>query len=123
MTKRRKGNGAGRYRHSCTIERNTPTTVNRELVDDWQTYITRKGSIKPVKAIELQQDANQEVLISHTIRFRYDANTVRITERDRVKFQPGHGLPARWFQITSVFDPDERQKEIELEVIERSFER
>lgn len=114
---------AGTFRHKLIIERNAATTVNRQKVDNWAEFIPRKGRIIPVKADERQQaDAQQEVLITHRIRLRWDTKTSQITDGDRAKYLPGFSRPARYFAILSAIDPDETRREIELEVIERTFE-
>ena len=120
----KKRRGAGRYRHKLLIEQNCPKTVNRQRVDDWRTYVRRSGSLRPLRAVERYiNEAHQEVLISHTIRLRFDSKTAAITESHRVVYSPGHNLPKRYFAIKSAIDPDERRREIELHVIERAFER
>lgn len=116
--------GAGRYKNRLEIQRNEPRTVNRQRVDNWVPYCTRYGSLKPIRAVERYiATSNNEVLISHTIRLRFDSKTRLINEGFRVKYHPDTDLPERYFAVESVIDPDERRKEIELHVVERSFER
>lgn len=114
---------AGRYRTLITIEKSTRTTSTEtgERLDKWSGWITRRASVKAVSARELQDtDTVSTVLISHTVRLRYDAQTKDILQGMRIRIE-ARDTPREILHIESVINVDERSVELELRCVQRSI--
>ena len=100
-------------------------SMTLEIADKHQhmPIASRRGSLRPIQPKDrYETDANQQVIASHTIRFRHDPVTTSIDATYRLTYQVD-GQPKRVFHVAYAFDPDERRREIEVHVIERPFER
>lgn len=113
---------AGRYRTPIVIERSRRTTseATGERVDSWASWIHRRASVKAVSAREQQNtDTVSTVLITHTVRLRYDAQTMLIGPGMRVRIE-ARAQPREILHIESVINIDERCVELELRCVQRA---
>ncbi len=101
---------AGELRHKIIIQQNTPTrdAMNAE-VDSWADYATVWASIEPIRGKEFWDSQQINAEITGKIKLRYLAGVI---SKMRVKF----GM--RIFEILSVINPGEKNRELQLMVKE-----
>lgn len=99
----------GLLRKSAIIERSTETQDSGgALIRTWQTLVTRRMDVRPLKGNE-GFAASQEIgEISHQIRLRYDSEISDLSPRDRII------LDGRVLHIISVQNISERSREYKL---------
>lgn len=104
---------AGKLRHRVTIQRlvtGSPTqNAGGEPDASWADVATVYASIEPLRGRELlvAQQINSEV--TGTIRVRYRAG---LTSADRIKFG------TRYYDVLGITNPEERNRELLLQVRE-----
>jgi len=103
---------AGTMRHKVVIQQNVPTEKDSygAEVDNWTDYATVWASIEPARGREFWESQQVNAEVTGKIRIRYLGG---ITPKMRVK----HGN--RIFDIVSVINPEERNRELQLMVKER----
>ena len=102
---------AGTLRHKVVIQKNTPTRDSYGAeVEAWADYATVWASIEPARGREFWESQQVNAEVTGKIRIRYLEG---ITPKMRVK----HG--SRIFEIISVINPEERNRELQLMVKER----
>lgn len=102
---------AGRLRHRVTIQQSTATEGSWGASRTWSTYRTCWASIEPLRATETEQAERYSSEVSGTIRIRYDSG---VTADMRVSWD------GRTFRIVGVVNPDYRDRELVLYVVEGS---
>jgi len=102
---------AGELRHHVTIQRNTATAQDNygQVVESWTTIATRWASIRPVSGDEAEEGKQVKAKATHEIKLRHLAD---ITTKDRAK------LGSRSFNIYSIINTEEKNKETVLKCIE-----
>ena len=102
---------AGTMRHKVVIQQNVPTEKDSygAEVDNWTDYATVWASIEPARGREFWESQQVNAEVTGRIRIRYLGG---ITPKMRVK----HGN--RIFDIVSVINPEERNRELQLMVKE-----
>ena len=102
---------AGTLRHKVVIQQNTPTRDSYGAeVEAWTDYATVWASIEPARGREFWESQQVNAEVTGKISIRYLAG---ITPKMRVK----HG--SRIFEIISVINPEERNRELQLMVKEK----
>lgn len=101
---------AGELRHKVIIQQNTPKrdAMNAE-VDSWAEYATVWASIEPIRGKEFWDSQQVNAEITGKIKLRYLSG---ITSKMRVKYE------TRIFEILSVINPGEKNRELQLMVKE-----
>jgi len=104
---------AGNLRHSIDIEETTKTTDNMGGFTTTWAAITDgsavRASIWSLSASEQMNAMKLELEITHRIRIRYRTG---VTADMRIKFNDPNG--ARYFNIRSIIDPDQRHIMLEF---------
>ena len=101
---------AGKLRHKITIQYYTESQNSYgEMTKTWSDYATVWASIEPIMGREFweSQQINAEVTAKITIRYLADINP-----KMRVKYG------SRIFEIISVINPEEKNRELQLMVKE-----
>ena len=101
---------AGKLRYKITIQDYTESQNSYgEVTKTWEDYATVWASIEPIRGREFweSQQINAEVTAKITIRY-----LAGVTPKMRVKYE------ARIFEIISVINPEERNKDLQLMVKE-----
>ena len=97
---------AGELRHRITLQKNNPAPNSiGEAVDTWTDLATVWAAIEPLSGNRLfqAQQANSEIQGVVRIRYRSDVlATMRIVHI------------ARYFQVLSIIDTEERHQELHL---------
>ena len=102
---------AGMLRHKVVIQQNIPTRDSYGAeVEVWTDYAVVWASIEPARGREFWESQQVNAEVTGKIRIRYLAG---VTPMMRVK----HG--SRIFEIISVINPEERNRELQLMVKER----
>ncbi len=101
---------AGELRHKVTIQNYTtsPNAVS-EPVKTWADYATVWASIEPIRGKEFWDSQQVNAEITGKIKLRYLSG---ITSKMRVKYE------TRIFEILSVINPGEKNRELQLMVKE-----
>jgi len=96
----------GQLRHRISIQTNTPTTNDfNEEVEGWSTDATTWASIEPMSGKELVNAQQVVANITHKIIIRFRSG---IAPQQRILFG------SRIFNIESVINPEERNRELQL---------
>jgi SPP1 family predicted phage head-tail adaptor len=101
---------AGQLRHKVVIQENVPSRDGYGAeVESWDEYATVWAAIEPIRGREFweSQQINAEVTARITIRY-----LAGVTPKMRIL----HGT--RIFEILSVINPEERNRELQLMVKE-----
>lgn len=104
---------AGRLRHRVTLQRATDGIDQYgDQTPTWTALATVWAAVEPLSGREylLAQQVHGEATVRITIR---PVANVTLTPKDRVRFG------ARYFDVQSVINKDERNREIELLCVER----
>ena len=104
---------AGKLRHRLALQNATETdsgTGTGHLDKTWTTYATVWGSIEPLSGRELVEQEQVQSEVTHKTKIRYQS---AITSEHRIVFK------TRTFQIVTMLNPEERNREIELMLRER----
>lgn len=105
---------SARLRSLVTIQTPTQTTdAYGAPTETWATYATRWAEVEPLSGREYfaaQQVASE---VSHKIKLRHDSLTGSITPKMRISWD------SRVFDINSVINAGERDREVELMCVER----
>lgn len=105
---------AGALRHKVTIEQPTNSQDSMGgLTQTWTTYAIRFAEVKPLSGREFFDAQQYAADVNYRIRLRYDDTSKNITPSMRVSWD------SRVFDIESVINRDERNKEIILMCLER----
>jgi SPP1 family predicted phage head-tail adaptor len=97
---------AGGLRHRIDIEQNVGTTDTfGATTDSWALFTTLWAAIEPLSGRELLQAQQIQADITHRVRFRYVSG---VTAKMRVLYG------SRIFNILSIINPEERNREITL---------
>lgn len=97
----------GRLRHRIDIEQQTTTEDTfGATTDTWSLWTTLWASIEPLSGRELLAAQQVQADITHRVRFRYVSG---VTAKMRVVYG------SRIFNILSVANPEERNREIVLQ--------
>jgi SPP1 family predicted phage head-tail adaptor len=98
--------GAGALRHRITIERVTETQDSfGGTVTTWPILATMWASVEPLSGREQLLAQQVQAEVTHRVRVRYVAG---VTAKMRITFGDRH------FEILSVINPEERNRELEL---------
>ena len=101
---------AGKLRHKITIQDYTESQNSYgEVTKTWSDYATVWASIEPVRGREFWDSKQINAEITAKITIRYLAG---VTPKMRIKYG------ARIFEIISVINPEERNKDLQLMVKE-----
>ena len=101
---------AGRLRHVITIEQSTKTdNTLGEPIETWATFKQVRAQITPINGKEYFAASQIQSTVSHKVKIRY---TSGITTDMRINFN------GRYFDIESIINFQERNKEIEMMVTE-----
>jgi SPP1 family predicted phage head-tail adaptor len=96
----------GKLRHRITIERVTETRdTDGSVIETWSTYVTVQASIEPISGREYFAAQSTQADATHRISLRYLSG---IVPKMRVKFG------SRIFDILSIINVDERNRELQL---------
>lgn len=101
---------AGKLRHKITIQKRSATTDEYGGESDvWTDFLTVRASVEPLQGREFY--ASQQMQAETTIRFRirYAAG---ITPQMRVSYG------GRFFNISSIINPDEANHELHIMAVE-----
>ena len=97
---------SGRLRHRIDLETNVGTTNTfGAITDTWSLWTTLWASVEPLSGRELLQAQQMQADITHRVRFRYVSG---VTAKMRVAYG------SRYFNILSVINDQERNREIVL---------
>jgi len=102
-----------RYRDRLTIQQLTRTTdpQTRQRVETWTTFHTIRGTIEGASASDrIINEANRDTLIAHTIKIPSNSITRQIKPAMRIV---AGGVS---YNIEAATDPQERRREIKLQV-------
>ena len=103
---------SGSLRHRITIEKTTETRDSvGGVVDSWTDHITTRASIEPLAGREFFQSHETQSETTHRIRMRWQAG---ITPKMRVKYDDLKNNVTRYFDIESVINVKELNREIHL---------
>lgn len=112
---------AGRLRHRVAIQRRTGAESGfGEPTDTWTDLATVSAGVEPISGREYFAAQQVQSEVTHRVTIRYLAG---VTPKDRIVWtDPATGV-ARYFDIRSVLDKDERHRELALMCVEhaRSF--
>jgi len=101
---------AGYLRHRCWIKQPTVTTDSYgDVSTSWGTVTVCWGALEPLRGREWIESGMENSDITAKFRMRYYSGI-------RPTMQLYYG--SRTFQITSVIDPNERHRELELRLRE-----
>jgi SPP1 family predicted phage head-tail adaptor len=96
----------GKPRHRIAIERVTETQdIDGSAIETWSTHATVQASIEPISGREYFSAQSTQADVTHCIGIRYLSG---IVPKMRVKFA------SRIFDILSVINVDERNRELQL---------
>lgn len=104
---------AGRLRHQITVESAVESEdAYGDITSSWSTLYTARASVEPLVGREYY--AAQQVNAENNVKFRmrYSATIATTTAKMRVLFD------GRYFDIQSVINIEERNKEMLLMTIE-----
>ena len=105
---------AGKLRHYITIETAADSIDGSgDVTESFSTLAQRWASIEPLSGREYftaQQEASE---VSHKIRLRWDSTVSAVTPKHRIAYD------SRTFDIVSVFNSNERDRELMIMAIER----
>lgn len=103
----------GRKRHRVTIERiTTAQTATGAMEKTWASIGQVWAEIVPQRGDEASEQMQLTASLLHTIRLRRTGAAVGLTPADRITYQ------GRTFELTSVADIGERNREIECQATE-----
>ena len=98
--------GSGAYRHRITIQSVTETADSfGAMTETWGTFAQVWASIEPLSGRELLQAQQIQADVTHRVRFRFLAGVT-------AKMRGLYGT--RYFNILSIINTDERDREIVL---------
>lgn len=101
---------AGSLRHQITIQqKSTSRDAIGGVIDVWTTFVTVRAAVEPIRGREYFAAQQVHAEVSHRIRMRYRAG---ITPRMQVT------LGSRTFQIETVINVQEQDRELHLMVVE-----
>jgi SPP1 family predicted phage head-tail adaptor len=104
---------AGRLRHRVTVQRATDAIDQYgDQTPTWTSLGTVWASVEPLNGREYFAAAQMQSEVSTRIVIR-PISGVTLTPKDRVKFG------SRYFDIQSVINRDERNRELQLLCVER----
>lgn len=104
---------AGRLRHRVTVQRSTDSIDQYgDQTPTWASLGTVWASVEPLSGREYFAAAQMQSEVSTRIVIR-PISGVTLTPKDRVKFG------SRYFDIQSVINRDERNRELQLLCVER----
>jgi SPP1 family predicted phage head-tail adaptor len=101
---------AGQLRHQITIQQQSTSLVGGERVTTWTTVVQTWAAISPLSGREYLNAATVNANVSHRIVMRYQSG---IGSAMRVQYG------TRVFDIQSVLNIDERNREMHLLCLER----
>jgi len=97
---------AGRLRHRFEFQSSTgEQNAFGEPIQTWTTYTTLWAGLEPLRGEEIIHARQVTATVSHKIRVRFNSS---ITSNHRVVFD------SRTFEINSVINLGERDRELEL---------
>lgn len=101
----------GRLKHQITIQKqeSTASDIGAPTLK-WSTVpiATVWAGVEPLRSREFLAQQQLQSEVTHRIVLRYSSNYKLIPSRHRIKFG------SRYFDITSVINPDERNRSYEL---------
>ena len=104
---------AGRMIHTITLERRSTTQDSTgQPLDSWSSLATVRADVQPVKGSEYFAGSGEKSDITHRVRIWYQSALADLAARDRVVFG------SRYFDIQSVINVDERNREFHLMCVE-----
>jgi SPP1 family predicted phage head-tail adaptor len=96
----------GKLRHRITVEETTETQeADGSVIENWSAFATAQGSIEPISGREYFAAQTTQAEVTHRISLRY---LTGVTPKMRVKYG------SRIFDILSVINVDERNRELQL---------
>jgi SPP1 family predicted phage head-tail adaptor len=96
----------GKLRHRITIEESTETQdADGSVTENWSAFAAAQGSIEPISGREYFSAQTTRADLTHRVNLRYVAG---IMPKMRVRFG------SRIFDILSVINVDERNRELQL---------
>ncbi len=97
---------AGRLRHRFEFKSSTGAqNAFGESIETWETYATLWGQLEPLRGEEIIHARQVTATVSHRLRVRYNSS---IAPEHRAVFD------SRTFEINSVINVRERNREMEL---------
>jgi len=97
---------SGTLKHRIIFQQKTNVSDGMgSSYEKWSTFATRWAAIWPVKAMERIENAQEGQETTHRIKIRYLAG---VTAQMRVLYG------SRTFEINSVINPDEANRELEI---------
>lgn len=100
---------AGNLRRRIVLQSATETRASDGgVVRTWSAYATVWASVEPLTGREYQNAAQQVSEVSHKVRLRYVPGATRVKSQHRILYN------GRIFQIVSVANVEERNREMEL---------
>lgn len=96
---------SSRFNKTFVIRQNTATGKGIDRAETWEDVCVVWGSIRPVSASEILKSNREQLEITHRIKIRYRAGLTR-------DMQVCFG--SRVFDINSIINIDEANKEIEI---------
>lgn len=100
---------AGALRHVVELQRNSPTNVDHERIDNWSTYATVRAEKLEPKGDEVQAALQTDAVMRVSFRLRHRED---VKPTDRLLFD------GRVFDIRLPSNPDGRQKALLLHCTE-----
>lgn len=105
---------AGRLLYSVSIQQNNYTrAANGAAIPNWQTVVTRRASMEPLKGREFYAAQQQQAEIDTMFRLRYDNALAAIKPEMRLL------MGSRTFDIMSIVNVGQRNVELHLLCKER----
>lgn len=96
---------AGPMRQVVDLQRNSPTNVDHERLDNWSTYATTRAEKLEPKGDEVQSALQTDAVYKVVFRLRYRED---VKATDRLLFE------GRVFDIRIVTNPDGRRRSLLL---------
>lgn len=112
---------SGRLRHRIVLQRRTGAENDfGEPTDTWSDVATLSAGIEPISGREYFAAQQVQSEVTHRVTIRYFEG---ITPKDRLVWTDPATAVARYFDIRSVIDRDERHREMAIMCVEhaRSF--
>lgn len=100
---------AGLLRKVVTVQSTTESrTTTGAVTNTWATFCTRRAAVEPISGREYFDARAENAEISVKFRMRHDSKTGLITPKMRISYD------SRYFDIESVINTGERDKEVIL---------
>lgn len=101
---------AGQLRHRITIQQRTASVAHGEQSTSWTDFVSAWAAVQPLTGTEALVGRQENAAVSHRVVVRYQPG---ITPSMRVSFN------GRLFDIQSVINIDERNRELHLMCLEQ----